>query len=51
MASGGLVNLIERLNYNQWSTMVDCGFGGFLAIRTKLIPKALAPWLLEKYDS
>jgi len=29
---------------------VDSRFGGLLAIRTKLIPKPLAWWLLEKYD-
>ncbi|KAJ8451444.1 hypothetical protein Cgig2_017835 [Carnegiea gigantea] len=26
------------------------GFGGILSIRTKLIPKSLGRWLLEKYD-
>ncbi|KAJ8421971.1 hypothetical protein Cgig2_027294 [Carnegiea gigantea] len=27
------------------------GFGGMLAVRTRLIPKRLARWLLESYDS
>ncbi|KAJ8434264.1 hypothetical protein Cgig2_010474 [Carnegiea gigantea] len=29
---------------------METGFGGILAVRTKLIPKRLARWLLEKYD-
>ncbi|KAJ8445884.1 hypothetical protein Cgig2_000196 [Carnegiea gigantea] len=40
-----------RLDYEQWSAIVQTGFGGILSVRTKLIPKKLARWLLEKYDS
>jgi len=50
MAPGGLVTLIERLNYNQWSTIMDCAFVGLLIIRTKSIPKVTTQWLLESYD-
>jgi len=49
MATGGLVTLIKILNYDQWSSIMDCAFSGLLAIRTKSIPKATARWLLESY--
>ncbi|KAJ8451409.1 hypothetical protein Cgig2_017800 [Carnegiea gigantea] len=38
------------LEYEQWSAIINAGFGGILSVRTKLIPKSLARWLLEKYD-
>ncbi|KAJ8451301.1 LOW QUALITY PROTEIN: hypothetical protein Cgig2_014073 [Carnegiea gigantea] len=50
MAPGGFLRLVERLQYEQWLAIVDAGFGGILSVRTKLIPKSLARWLLEKYD-
>ncbi|KAJ8432083.1 hypothetical protein Cgig2_024693 [Carnegiea gigantea] len=50
MAPGGFLRLVERLQYEQWLAIVNAGFGGILSIRTKLIPKSLARWLLEKYD-
>jgi len=50
MAPGGLVTLIERSNYDQWSAIIDCAFAGLLAIRTRSIPKSTARWLLESYD-
>jgi len=50
MAPGGFLSLVERLQYEQWLAIVDAGFGGILSVRTKLIPKSLARWLLEKYD-
>jgi len=42
--------LVERLEYEQWSAIVEAGFGGILSVRTKLIPKKLARWMLEIYD-
>ncbi|KAJ8423419.1 hypothetical protein Cgig2_032669 [Carnegiea gigantea] len=50
MALGGFLNLVERLDYEQWSAIMDIGFEGILAVRTRLLPKRLAKWLLEKYD-
>jgi len=50
MATNGLVTLIKRLNYNQWSAIMDCAFARLLAIRTKSTPKAMVQWLLESYD-
>ncbi|KAJ8422901.1 hypothetical protein Cgig2_026422 [Carnegiea gigantea] len=50
MAPGGFLTLVERLEYEQWSAIVEAQFGGILSVRTKLIPKSLAKWLLEKYD-
>ncbi|KAJ8438925.1 hypothetical protein Cgig2_033812 [Carnegiea gigantea] len=50
IAPGGFLRLVERLEYEQWSAIVDAGFGYILSVRTKLIPKSLARWLLEKYD-
>ena len=49
-APGGLATLIGRLNYDQWSAIMDCTFTGILAIRTKSILKTMARWLLESYD-
>ena len=50
MAPGGFLTLVERLDYDQWSAIMHTGFGGMLSVRTKLIPKKLARWLLEQYD-
>jgi len=50
MASYGLVNLIEKLDYKQWSAIMQAEFREILAIRTKLIPKTLDQLLLEKYE-
>ncbi|KAJ8433028.1 hypothetical protein Cgig2_015455 [Carnegiea gigantea] len=50
MASGGFLNLVERLDHEQWSAIMETGFGGMLAVRTRLIPKQLARWLLNSYD-
>ncbi|KAJ8426140.1 hypothetical protein Cgig2_022437 [Carnegiea gigantea] len=50
MALGGFLRLVERLEYKQWSAIVEIGFGGLLVVRTKFIPKKLVRWLLEKYD-
>ncbi|KAJ8424951.1 hypothetical protein Cgig2_018758 [Carnegiea gigantea] len=50
IALGGFLRLVERLEYEQWSAIVEAGFGGILSVRTKLIPKKLSRWLLEKYD-
>ena len=50
MAPGGLVNLIERLDYNQWATIMESGFRAVLSIRTRLIPKGMTHWLLEHYN-
>ncbi|KAJ8439438.1 hypothetical protein Cgig2_021552 [Carnegiea gigantea] len=50
MALGGFLTLVERLDYDQWSAIMHTGFGGILLVITKLIPKKLARWLLEKYD-
>ena len=50
MAPGGFLTLVERLDYDQWSSIMHTGFGGMLSVRTKLIPKKLARWLLEQYD-
>ncbi|KAJ8429927.1 LOW QUALITY PROTEIN: hypothetical protein Cgig2_017977 [Carnegiea gigantea] len=50
MAPGGCLNLVERLDYEQWLAIMEIGFGGILAMRTRLILKRLARWLLEKYD-
>ncbi|KAJ8423245.1 hypothetical protein Cgig2_022416 [Carnegiea gigantea] len=50
IAPGGFLNLVGRLNYKQWSAIIEKGFGGILAVRTRLVPKRLARGLLEKYD-
>ncbi|KAJ8420867.1 hypothetical protein Cgig2_010210 [Carnegiea gigantea] len=50
MAPGGFLNLVERLDYEQWSTIMDTEFREILAVRTRLVPKRLARWSLEKYD-
>ena len=50
IAAGGFLTLVKRLDYEQWSAIVETGFGGMLSMRTKLIPKKIARWLLEKYD-
>ena len=50
MASGGFLNVVERLDHDQWRAIMPIGFGGMLAVRTRLIPKRLARWLLESYD-
>ncbi|KAJ8420308.1 hypothetical protein Cgig2_028058 [Carnegiea gigantea] len=50
IAPGGFLNLVERLDHEQWSAIREIGFGGMLAVRTRLIPKRLARWLLENYD-
>ena len=50
MVPGGFLNLVERLDYEQWSAVMDTGFRGILAVRTRLVPKRLARWLREKYD-
>ncbi|KAJ8432080.1 LOW QUALITY PROTEIN: hypothetical protein Cgig2_024690 [Carnegiea gigantea] len=50
MAPGSFLRLVERLEYEQWSAIVEPGFRGIFSIRTKLILKSLARWLLEKYD-
>ena len=50
MALGGFLNLVERIDYKQWSVIMEIGFGGILAVRTRLIPKRLVRWLLGKYD-
>ncbi|KAJ8434111.1 hypothetical protein Cgig2_024229 [Carnegiea gigantea] len=42
MASGGFLNLMEMLDYEQWSAIMETRFGGILAVRTRLIPKRLA---------
>ncbi|KAJ8434671.1 hypothetical protein Cgig2_030057 [Carnegiea gigantea] len=44
------VEVEDPVNYDQWSAIMHTGFGGILSVRTKLIPKKLARWLLEKYD-
>ncbi|KAJ8436327.1 hypothetical protein Cgig2_005251 [Carnegiea gigantea] len=41
---------VKRLDYDQWSAIMHTGFGGILSMRTKLILKKLARWLLEKYN-
>ncbi|KAJ8424455.1 hypothetical protein Cgig2_016222 [Carnegiea gigantea] len=38
MAPGEFLNLVERLDYEQWSAVMDTGFGGILAARTRLDP-------------
>jgi len=30
---------------------METGFGGFLSVRTSTIPKDLATWLLQKFDT
>ncbi|KAJ8450758.1 hypothetical protein Cgig2_021230 [Carnegiea gigantea] len=50
MALGGFLTFVERLEYEQLSAIVEARFGEILSIRTKLIPKKLARWLLKKYD-
>ncbi|KAJ8429930.1 LOW QUALITY PROTEIN: hypothetical protein Cgig2_017980 [Carnegiea gigantea] len=50
MCPGGFINLVERLDYEKWSAVMEIGFGAILAVRTRLILKRLARWLLEKYD-
>jgi len=50
MAPDGFLRLVERLEYEQWSAIVDAGFGEIFSVRTQLIPKSLARGLLEKYD-
>ncbi|KAJ8435722.1 LOW QUALITY PROTEIN: hypothetical protein Cgig2_002679 [Carnegiea gigantea] len=40
----------KRLDYEKWSVVMETGFGGILIVRTRLILKRLARWLLEKYD-
>ena len=50
MALGGFLNWVERLDYEQWPAIMEIGFGGILAVRTRLIPKLLAQWLLENCD-
>ncbi|KAJ8432985.1 LOW QUALITY PROTEIN: hypothetical protein Cgig2_022629 [Carnegiea gigantea] len=47
----GFLNVVERLDHDQWTAIMPTGFGGMLAVRTRLIPKRLARWLLESYDS
>jgi len=47
MACNKLLFLIERLDYVQWTIVMETRFGGFLSIRTSIIPKDLATWLLE----
>ncbi|KAJ8445809.1 hypothetical protein Cgig2_027890 [Carnegiea gigantea] len=42
MALGGFLNLVERLDYEQWSAIMDTEFGGILAVRTRLVPERLA---------
>ncbi|KAJ8422519.1 hypothetical protein Cgig2_028276 [Carnegiea gigantea] len=37
MAQGGFLNLVERLDYEQWSTIMETWFGGILAVRTRLL--------------
>ncbi|KAJ8453110.1 hypothetical protein Cgig2_014873 [Carnegiea gigantea] len=50
VAPGDFLTLVERLDYEQWSAIMQTGFGGILSVKMKLIPKRLARWLLEKYD-
>jgi len=50
MALSGFLTLVERLDYKQWSAIVQTGLRRILWVRTKLIPKKLARWLLEKND-
>ena len=50
MVPGSFLTLVERLDYDQWSTIMHTEFGEILSVRIKLIPKNLARWLLEKYD-
>ena len=45
MAPGGRVNLIERL-----AAIMESEFGALLSIRTRLIPKVMARWLLKHHD-
>jgi len=46
----GLMHLVERLDYEQWSSIMESGFGGFLPVRTSCILKQLARWLLDHFD-
>ena len=50
MALSGFLNLVERLEHEQWSAIMETGFRGILVMRTRLMPKRLARWLLESYD-
>ena len=50
MACNELFFLIERLDYEQWTTAMEMDFGGFLSVRTSTIAKDLATWLLQKFD-
>ncbi|KAJ8438360.1 hypothetical protein Cgig2_015287 [Carnegiea gigantea] len=50
MAVKVLMHLVDRLDYEQWSAIMETGFGGFLAVRTSRIPKQLAHWLLDHFD-
>ncbi|KAJ8426040.1 hypothetical protein Cgig2_021398 [Carnegiea gigantea] len=51
MTCNKLLFLIERLDYEQWIAIMETSFGGFLSVRTLTIPKDLATWLLQKFDS
>ncbi|KAJ8425781.1 hypothetical protein Cgig2_020919 [Carnegiea gigantea] len=42
MAPGGFLNLVERLDYEQWLAIMETGFEGILSMRIRLIPKQLA---------
>ena len=39
MAPRGFLNVVERLDHDQWIAITPTGFGGMLAVRTRLIPK------------
>ncbi|KAJ8447881.1 LOW QUALITY PROTEIN: hypothetical protein Cgig2_012016 [Carnegiea gigantea] len=40
----------KKVQFRHVEVEEPIGFGGILSMRTKLIPKKLARWLLEKYD-
>ena len=45
-----LLILIERLDYEQRTAVMETCFGGFLSVRTSTIPKDLATWLLPNFN-
>lgn len=50
MSPRTFVYVLERLNFNQWESLQDIGFGGLYWLRVKRLPMKLGYWLIDNFN-